>query len=111
MSAAAAAPTVKLLPKFDPLLLGHKEKFYMESEHYKKIYGAAGHVHAAVVINGMVAGTWKMKGKKVDMRLFENADGYAGLRSELSREAEITASFYNQSSRLHRAGAANPYSG
>ncbi|MBG9792561.1 hypothetical protein ABD76_08665 [Paenibacillus dendritiformis] len=99
--ATADVPTVKLLPKFDPLLLGHKEKFYMESEHYKKVYGAAGHVHAAVMLNGMIAGTWRVKGKKVDMRLFGDAD--EGLRAELRREAEITASFFNQSSRLHHA--------
>ncbi|WP_138985625.1 winged helix DNA-binding domain-containing protein [Paenibacillus dendritiformis] len=97
-----AIPAVKLLPKFDPLLLGHKEKFYMESEYYKKIYGAAGHVHAAVLINGMIAGTWKVKGKKVDVCLFGEGDG--GWRAELSREAEKTASFFNQSSPLHRAG-------
>lgn len=97
-----AIPTVKLLPKFDPLLLGDKDKFYLESEHYKKNYSAAGHVHPAVLINGKIAGTWKVKGKKVEMRLFGDEDG--GLRAELSREAERTASFFNQSSALHRAG-------
>lgn len=98
-SNTAAIPTVKLLPKFDPLLLGHKDKFYLESEHYKKIYGAAGHVHPAVLINGIIAGTWKVKGKKVETRLFGDGDG--GLGAGLSREAEKTAAFFNQSSRLH----------
>ena len=52
-------PSVCLLPKFDPYLLGHKDRArIVNSEHMKFIYRPAGDIAACLLLNGRIAGTW-----------------------------------------------------
>lgn len=47
-----------LLPKFDPYLLGHKDKTrIIENSFLKRIYRPAGDIVASVLVNGRIAGT------------------------------------------------------
>lgn len=55
-----------LLPKFDSILLGHKDRTRIIRKEYKKCVfkPVGGDIAATVWINGHVAGTWKTKKTK-----------------------------------------------
>jgi uncharacterized protein YcaQ len=58
------ASGVRLLAKFDPLLLAHKDReLYLDRKDYKKVFQIAGQVEAAVLIDGIVAGIWRLSTK------------------------------------------------
>jgi hypothetical protein len=51
-----------LLPKFDPFLLGHRDKTRtIKEEFLKQVYRPAGDITASVLINGCISGTWRYK--------------------------------------------------
>lgn len=57
--AAIDSPTVRLLPFFDSLLLGLKDKSHLvDADHYKSVYRPAGWLAPVVLVDGRVAGTW-----------------------------------------------------
>jgi len=59
-------PKVRLLAKFDPLTMGHRDKTLFLPEKYRnQVIRIAGQVEAAVLVNGQMAGTWRVvrKGK------------------------------------------------
>jgi hypothetical protein len=61
-----SARGVRLLAKFDPLMMAHKDKqLYLSPKHHKTVFQMAGQVEATVLIDGMVAGIWRIttKGK------------------------------------------------
>lgn len=54
-----------LLPKFDSILLGHKDRTrIVRDKHSKRVFKKAGDTAATVLINGQVAGTWRQKKSK-----------------------------------------------
>ena len=59
--AETADPPAALLPKFDPLSLGHREKaaFFMP-EHLPAVFRKAGQVEAIALVHGRAAGTWRL---------------------------------------------------
>ncbi len=60
---------VRLLAKFDPLVLAHKDKaLFIDPQFRKRVFRIAGQVEAVVLINGVAAGTWRMdrKAKRLD---------------------------------------------
>lgn len=62
------APNIRLLPGFDPYLLGHTDKSHLVSDApYKKVYRKAGWISAVVLDKGRAAATWsyKQQGSKV----------------------------------------------
>jgi hypothetical protein len=74
-NASPQPPKVILLPKFDSLMMGYKDKSrFMDMQNYKRVFGPLGMVAATVLINGFVAGKWKKRreGRKmlVDVELF-----------------------------------------
>ena len=66
-------PKCLFLAGFDQLLLGHekKESLYLPQEHLRKIFNLAGIVMPALMINGQVAGKWKLKNGKLSVELFD----------------------------------------
>ena len=51
---------VKLLHRFDPLLLATKDKNWLiEPRYYKQVWRAAGHIDAVVLVGGRIVGTWR----------------------------------------------------
>lgn len=52
---------VRLLAKFDPLLMAHRDKsLYLDPKHLKTVSQLAGQVEACVLIDGKVAGIWRL---------------------------------------------------
>ena len=61
---ASRASGVRLLAKFDPLMMSHWDKaLYLEKKLHKTVFQAAGQVEATVLIDGMVAGIWRITTK------------------------------------------------
>lgn len=69
-------PRCLFLAGFDPLMLGYekKENLYLPQEHMRKIFNLAGIVMPAVLLDGQVAGKWKMKDGRVTVEVFERID-------------------------------------
>ena len=67
-------PECLFLAGFDPLMLGYQktESLYLPPEHLRSVFTLAGIVKPSILLNGRIAGTWKRKGKKVEIQLFEN---------------------------------------
>lgn len=67
--APSSAPTralwpLRLLHRFDPLLLAHKDKSWIvDDEHYKAVWRKAGYVEAVILRRGRIAGTWRYERK------------------------------------------------
>lgn len=54
-----ARPHLRLLPSFDPYVLGHVEKnSLLDPRHYKRVYRHAGWISPIVLLNGRVVGLW-----------------------------------------------------
>jgi len=60
-----------LLPKFDSILLGHKDRTrIIQDEHKSKVFKPkVGDIAATVLINGRIVGTWKSKKTKNTLTL------------------------------------------
>lgn len=57
-----APPHVRLLPRFDGWLLGHRDRsLIMREEHDKAVRPGGGILAATVVVNGLIEGTWKLE--------------------------------------------------
>jgi hypothetical protein len=57
-----AIPLVRLLPKFDALIMGHKDKTrFMDEAARKRVFLPAAEVAATVLVDGRVEGVWVMK--------------------------------------------------
>lgn len=51
---------VRLLYRFDPLVLATKDKWWLIDEaHYKEVWRASAHVEAVLLVRGRIAGTWR----------------------------------------------------
>lgn len=88
---------VRLLPQFDLLLLGHKQKGrFLDEVHYKKIFRKAGWVSATVWADGRVVGTWSDERSEGKLRL--KVELFAPLRRDrwvmLEEEAAGLAAFW-----------------
>ena len=58
-------PHVRLLPQFDALIMGHKDKTrFMRSDDKKRIFLPRAGVAATILLDGRVEGVWKMRKKK-----------------------------------------------
>ena len=63
-------PKVRLLAKFDPLTMGHRDKtLILPEKHRTKVIRIAGQVEAAVLAKGVMVGTWRFvrKGSKAEI--------------------------------------------
>lgn len=70
---ASEMPECIFLAGFDPLMLGYekKESLFLPAERLRSIFSLAGIVSPALLLDGTVAGRWKIKGKKLLVELFE----------------------------------------
>ena len=72
-----AAGSVRLLPQFDPYLLGHSNRDHLFDRAYSaKVSRTAGWISAVVLVSGSVVGTWThtndAKGMRVTVAPFAN---------------------------------------
>lgn len=87
-------PGVRLLAKFDPLVLSHKDKsLFIAPEYRTRIFRKAGQVEAVVLSEGLAVGTWRLeRGTKlaaVTVELFRKLGKREA--ADLRREAERVA--------------------
>ncbi len=90
--------TVRLLPGFDPYLLGHADKNHLlDMRHYKRVYRAAGWISPVVLLNGNVIGVWSHTRNAhraiLQIALFEKAA--PRVHAQIEAEAAKLASFWN----------------
>jgi hypothetical protein len=74
-SAEVDRGVVRLLPSFDPFMLGHYDRAHLvDQAHYDRVYKDAGWLAPVVLVDGRVAGTWSYQRQprrlRVDVRMF-----------------------------------------
>lgn len=73
---------VHLLPRFDSLLLAHKDKTRLLDEQWRRnVFREAAQVAATVLLNGRVAGTWRMKATRRDLQFWFSPFGRQPVRA------------------------------
>jgi hypothetical protein len=72
-----APPHVRLLPAFDGILLGHRDRsLILAPEHDKAVRPGGGILAATLVVDGMLEGTWKLERGRPAVTPFGAASGY-----------------------------------
>jgi Winged helix DNA-binding domain len=82
---------VRLLPRWDALLLSHADRTRVLPDDYRGAVITGGWVHATLLVGGVVAGVWRLEGGKVKMEPFEPLP--LRVRRELDDEARRLAAF------------------
>jgi hypothetical protein len=88
---------IRLLYRFDPLLLAHRDKTWLVSpRRYDAVWRPAGHIEPVILRSGRIAGTWRYdrgsSGLQITLRPFR-APGVR-YRRQLERLAEGIAGFF-----------------
>lgn len=97
---------LRLLPGFDPFLLGHAEKNHLlDMRHYKRVYRAAGWITPTVLLNGKIVGVWS-HARNTDhavlrLELFEKITKKH--RAQIEAEAASLADFWKTSCKIEFA--------
>lgn len=61
---------VRLLPSFDPFMLGHRDRNHLvDRAHYKQVYKDQGWLAPVVLLDGRVAGTWSYQRKPSNLEV------------------------------------------
>lgn len=73
-------PHVRLLPQFDALIMGHKDKSrFMKSDDRKNVFLPRANVSATMLVDGRIRGTWNIRKEKKTWRVtpspFDKLDG------------------------------------
>jgi len=77
----------RLLPAFDPYLLGWKDRgFAVPAAHARRVHPGGGMVRATATVDGRAVGTWTLPGGRVELELFARVS--AAARAELQAEAD-----------------------
>ena len=67
----AAEPPPRLLPSFDPYLLGWKNRsFAVPPAHARRVHPGGGVLRATATVHGLAVGTWSLRGGRVELDLF-----------------------------------------
>jgi len=62
--------TICLLPKFDPILMGYKDKTrFIDEEYLSLVYRPAGQIEAVILLHGRAMATWRTSFQKTKLRL------------------------------------------
>jgi hypothetical protein len=92
--ADTAAPP-RFLPMWDSTLLAHDDRSRIFPEAYRKmVIGRNGDVQPTFLVDGVVAGTWRADGERVELEPFEPLA--RGVRRELEAEGRELARFVGQ---------------
>ncbi len=88
---------LRLLHRFDPLVLAHKDKSWLvDDEHYKAVWRKAGYVEAVILKHGRMVGTWGYEKRAGGIRIWI-APFKKLLKRDvaiLEREAESAAAYF-----------------
>ena len=89
---APDAIPARLLPAFDPYLLGWKDRsFAVPARHAKRVHPGGGMLRATATVDGLAVGTWSARGRQVALELFGRV-GVAA-RGALQADADDVARF------------------
>jgi hypothetical protein len=81
-----APPHVRLLPPFDGILLGHRDRsLILRPEHDKAVRPGGGILSATLLVDGRVEGTWKLQRGRPDVRAFGAVPDYAEEVADVER--------------------------
>lgn len=89
--AAETPAPVRLLPRWDALLLSHSDRTRVLPEEYRSTVITGGWVHATFLVDGVVAGIWRLQRGKVQLEPFSPLP--LRVRRELEDEARRLAAF------------------
>lgn len=97
-AAPPAGPIVRLVPGYDPYLLGYRRRdLAVDPEHARAIHPGGGVLHPAILVDGRAAGTWKPARRRgrldVTLQPFDALDGVA---PQLEAEVEDVARFLEE---------------
>ena len=82
---------VRLLPRWDALLLSHADRSRVLPPEYRAAVIEGGWVHPTFLVDGVVAGLWKPKGRRVELEPFTPLPRV--VRRELEDEARRLEAF------------------
>ncbi|MBE7550737.1 MAG: winged helix DNA-binding domain-containing protein [Anaerolineales bacterium] len=88
---------VRLLYRFDPLLLGVKEKSWVvDPAHYSRVWRPAGHIEGTVLEHGRIVGTWRYdwKGRDLAVSVFPFDPWLEHVRTAVASHAAGVAAFF-----------------
>jgi hypothetical protein len=91
---------LRLLPHFDPYMLGHAEKDHLvNANHYKRIYSNQGWISPVVLLNGRVIGAWSYKrgGKRWSLEIEPFEKFSRSIRDKIGEEAASLGNFLGAS--------------
>ncbi|MGH9278973.1 MAG: winged helix DNA-binding domain-containing protein [Acidimicrobiales bacterium] len=92
-------PAWRLLPAFDSYLVGYRSRApALDPQYAARINAGGGWVHPAVVRNGRIVGTWRLRDKTVAVELFGTRP--RGARAALEEEAADVGRFLGLEARL-----------
>ena len=61
-------PNVIVLPEFDSLMMGHKDKSrYLDKTHVKRVFWGLGGIHRTILLDGFAGAIWKKKKTSKEM--------------------------------------------
>lgn len=92
--ASAAVVPPRLLPSFDPYLLGWKDRgFVVPEAHRRKVHPGGGILRAVAIVDGIAVGTWGLRGGEVRIEPFAalSDDVAAALATEAARAQAVGA--------------------
>jgi hypothetical protein len=92
-----AAWPIKMLYRFDPYLLAHKDKAWVtDSDFYKQIWRPAGHIEGIVLAHGRAVATWrydrKGRGLAITVKPFKKLPRY--VQRAVEQHAPQIAAFF-----------------
>jgi hypothetical protein len=96
-------PHLRLLPCFDPWVLGHADKNQLvDARHYKRIFRSAAWVAPVVLLNGRAAGVWshKRQGKHLAVTVEPFEKFSKAVRSLIEAEAARLGEFLELPARV-----------
>jgi hypothetical protein len=86
-----------MLYRFDPLLLGHKDKSWIvPPAHYSRVWRPAGHIEGVLLARGQAVGAWRYvrKGSKLDIVVQPFRQPSKRLVAQVERTAARVAAFF-----------------
>jgi Winged helix DNA-binding domain len=89
---AALEPPPRLLPAFDPYLLGWKDRtFAVPAEHARRVHPGGGVIRPVATAQGVAVGTWRRQRGEIEIEPFAALD--ADVEAALAAEAADVARF------------------
>jgi hypothetical protein len=82
----AGGRSVRLLPAFDPYMLGWRDRsFAVPAALAKRVHPGGGMILPTVVVDGVVVGTWRLRGGEAVVEAVEAVDGLEGEVADVRR--------------------------